>query len=49
MKNKILLIEDDRAVAESLIDGLQREGYQVEWQSTGQRWDRPCGVPFYSS
>lgn len=33
---KILLIEDDRAVAESLMDGLQRDGYDVQWQSTGQ-------------
>lgn len=33
---KILLIEDDRAVAESLMDGLQRDGYPVQWQSTGQ-------------
>lgn len=35
-KNKILLIEDDQAVAVSLMDGLQREGYHVEWQSTGK-------------
>jgi len=33
--NKILLIEDDRAVAESLTDGLQRENYDVTWVSTG--------------
>jgi len=35
-KNKILLIEDDQAVAVSLMDGLQREGYHVEWQATGK-------------
>ncbi len=34
-KNKILLIEDDRAVAESLIDGLERENYTVQWVSNG--------------
>lgn len=34
-KNKILLIEDDRAVAESLSDGLEREGYTVTWVSSG--------------
>lgn len=33
---KILLIEDDRAVAESLMDGLQRESYEVVWYSKGQ-------------
>ena len=36
IKNRILLIEDDRAVAESLIDGLAREGYDVVWHSTGK-------------
>jgi DNA-binding response OmpR family regulator len=31
----ILLIEDDPAVARSLQDGLQREGYRVTWKSSG--------------
>ena len=31
----ILLIEDDPAVAQSLQQGLQREGYQVIWKNTG--------------
>jgi DNA-binding response OmpR family regulator len=30
-----LLIEDDPAVAQSLQDGLQREGYAVTWKVTG--------------
>ncbi len=31
----ILVIEDDPAVARSLQDGLQRDGYQVSWKSSG--------------
>jgi DNA-binding response OmpR family regulator len=31
----ILLIEDDPAIAESLIEGLGQEGYPVRWESTG--------------
>jgi DNA-binding response OmpR family regulator len=33
---KILLIEDDPAVAQSLSDGLTRAGFTVVWKSTGQ-------------
>lgn len=32
----ILLIEDDPAVARSLQDGLERDGYTVTWHSTGE-------------
>jgi DNA-binding response OmpR family regulator len=31
----ILLVEDDPSIAESLGDGLGREGYSVHWESTG--------------
>ncbi len=31
----ILLIEDDPAVARSLQDGLEREGYHVAWKASG--------------
>jgi DNA-binding response OmpR family regulator len=31
----ILLVEDDPAIAESLGEGLGREGYGVHWESTG--------------
>jgi DNA-binding response OmpR family regulator len=31
----ILIIEDDRAVAASLRDGLERDGYQVQWKANG--------------
>jgi DNA-binding response OmpR family regulator len=31
----ILIIEDDPAVAHSLQDGLEREGYAVTWKETG--------------
>jgi len=32
----ILLIEDDPAVARSLQDGLERDGYAVTWKASGQ-------------
>jgi DNA-binding response OmpR family regulator len=32
---RLLLIEDDPAVARSLRDGLERDGYGVTWKSTG--------------
>jgi DNA-binding response OmpR family regulator len=32
---QILLIEDDPAVARSLQDGLERDGYEVIWKETG--------------
>jgi DNA-binding response OmpR family regulator len=34
-RSQILLIEDDPAVARSLQDGLQRNGFQVTWKSSG--------------
>lgn len=33
--HRILLIEDDPAVARSLQDGLERDGYAVVWKSSG--------------
>lgn len=35
-RQKILLIEDDEAVAVSLRDGLEREGYHVIWHTSGE-------------
>ncbi len=32
----ILLIEDDRAVAQSLIDGLEQANFQVAWRENGR-------------
>ena len=31
----LLLIEDDAAIAHSLRDGLEREGYTVAWKASG--------------
>jgi DNA-binding response OmpR family regulator len=31
----ILLVEDDSAIAESVTEGLEREGYSVHWESMG--------------
>jgi DNA-binding response OmpR family regulator len=31
----ILLVEDDPAIAESVVEGLGREGYLVHWEATG--------------
>ncbi|HEX3049347.1 MAG TPA: response regulator transcription factor [Aggregatilineaceae bacterium] len=36
MATQILLIEDDRAVAQSLQDGLERDGYEIVWKSMGE-------------
>jgi DNA-binding response OmpR family regulator len=33
--NEILLIEDDPAFAQSLKEGLERDGYGVTWKTTG--------------
>jgi len=33
--NSILVIEDDPAVAEALVEGISREGFEVTWKSTG--------------
>ena len=33
--NSILVIEDDPAVAEALVEGISREGFEVTWESTG--------------
>jgi DNA-binding response OmpR family regulator len=33
---RILIIEDDPAVASSLREGLEREGYTIIWKDTGQ-------------
>jgi DNA-binding response OmpR family regulator len=34
--NHLLIIEDDSAVARSLQDGLQRDGYTVAWKDRGE-------------
>jgi DNA-binding response OmpR family regulator len=33
---RVLLVEDDPAVGQSLCDGLEREGYAVTWKTCGQ-------------
>lgn len=35
LQNTILMIEDDPAVARSLQDGLERNGFRVAWKNTG--------------
>lgn len=35
-QTRILMIEDDTAVASSLREGLEREGYEVIWKATGE-------------
>jgi two-component system response regulator RegX3 len=32
---RILLVEDDPSIAEPLVDGLERQGYELTWVSTG--------------
>jgi two-component system response regulator RegX3 len=33
--NTVLVIEDDPAVAQGLVEGISREGFDVHWESTG--------------
>jgi len=33
--HSVLVIEDDPAVAEGLVEGIGNEGYEVHWESTG--------------
>ena len=35
MLKKILLVEDDEAIAQTLIFALEREGWQVQWFNLG--------------
>lgn len=37
MLKKILLVEDDEAIAQTLIFSLEREGWQVKWCALGQQ------------
>jgi DNA-binding response OmpR family regulator len=34
---EILLVEDDKGVGESLVEGLTQAGYEVQWVTTGQK------------
>jgi two-component system response regulator RegX3 len=34
---KILVVEDEKAIAEPLMAGLQQEGFETEWAPTGER------------
>lgn len=36
MSKRILLIEDEAAIADTVVYALQKEGYTVQWQSLGQ-------------
>lgn len=36
MKEKLLIVEDDEAIANILKEHLQKEGYEVWWSSTGK-------------
>jgi len=44
----LLLVEDDPAVARSLCEGLEREGYAVTWKASGAQgvqYARECNRP----
>lgn len=36
MKEKLLIVEDDEAIASILKEHLEKEGYEVNWSSTGK-------------
>ena len=36
---RVLLVEDDASIAESLVTGLERERFTVTWVTTGRRLD----------
>ncbi|MER5178870.1 response regulator transcription factor [Streptomyces sp. NPDC002896] len=42
---RVLLVEDDEPVAESLRRGLLRYGFEVEWVTTGQEALKAAGAP----
>jgi len=34
---KILVVEDEKTIAEPLVQGLEREGFEVEWAANGEQ------------
>jgi len=44
---KLLLIEDDQMIGESLVEGLQKEKYQVDWVKDGLAADAALAVNEY--
>ncbi|MEM1007497.1 MAG: two-component system response regulator CreB [Myxococcota bacterium] len=48
-KDRVLLIEDERTIAETLIYALEREGFEVQWCPTGAeglKWFRQHDTTF---
>lgn len=36
MKDKIILIEDERTIADTVVYAMEREGFEIQWCPTGQ-------------
>ena len=45
---RILLVEDDAMIGESVVDGLKAEGYAVDWVRDGKEADVAAGATPYS-
>lgn len=46
---RLLLVEDDRMIGESICDGLGREGYTVDWVRDGQAAQAALGAESYAA
>ncbi|HEU4442608.1 MAG TPA: response regulator, partial [Burkholderiales bacterium] len=46
---RLLLVEDDRMIGESICDGLAQEGHAVDWVRDGQAAETAIGTEPYAA
>jgi two-component system, OmpR family, response regulator QseB len=44
---RLLLVEDDEMIAETVLDSLRREGYAVDWARDGREAELSLGHGVY--